>query len=172
MMRKVVFKQPVNFLNTMTRNTINFYRQNDPYGEFSNFYIAEIQVGGTRWPTTEHYFQAQKFPNNPEIMKSIQDACTPGVAAKLGRNRQYPLRKDWEAVKEDVMMDALRAKFTQHEQLKKLLVQTGDATLVEHTRNDSYWGDGGNGTGNNRLGILLMKLRSELQGESSEWVIC
>ena len=61
------------------------------------------------------------------------------------------------------MLDALRAKFTQHEELKATLLGTGDAILVEHTANDSYWGDGGDGSGKNRLGQLLMKLREELR---------
>jgi ribA/ribD-fused uncharacterized protein len=65
-------------------------------------------------------------------------------------------------MKERVMLDSLRAKFTQHDDLKATLLGTGTAKLVEHTENDSYWGDGGDGTGKNRLGILLMQLRDEL----------
>jgi len=61
------------------------------------------------------------------------------------------------------MLDALRAKFTQHADLRTLLLATGDAQLVEHTTNDSYWGDGGDGSGKNRLGQLLMRLRDELR---------
>ncbi|CAF4286504.1 unnamed protein product, partial [Adineta steineri] len=55
------------------------------------------------------------------------------------------------------MFRACMAKFTQHPQLKYILLSTGHRTLVEHTKNDSYWGDGGNGTGQNRLGITLMQ---------------
>jgi predicted NAD-dependent protein-ADP-ribosyltransferase YbiA (DUF1768 family) len=46
-----------------------------------------------------------------------------------------------------------------------LLLGTGEAELVEHTRNDNYWGDGGDGTGKNRLGQLLIELREELRAE-------
>jgi len=49
--------------------------------------------------------------------------------------------------------------------LREILLGTGDAKLVEHTENDSYWGDGGDGSGKNRLGILLMRLRDELRAE-------
>ncbi len=63
------------------------------------------------------------------------------------------------------MLDALRAKFTQHEELRELLLGTGDAGLVEHTANDSYWGDGGDGSGKNRLGVLLMQVRCEVRAE-------
>ena len=57
---------------------------------------------------------------------------------------------------------ALYCKFTQHVTLLKLLVGTGNALIVEHTANDSYWGDGGDGTGRNMLGVLLVRLRTML----------
>jgi len=50
------------------------------------------------------------------------------------------------------MLEVVRAKFTQHEDLKAILLGSGDALLVEHTENDDYWGDGGDGSGKNRLG--------------------
>ena len=65
------------------------------------------------------------------------------------------------------MRQALRAKFTQHPDLQKLLLDTGDAVLVEHTTNDNYWADGGDGSGKNRLGLLLMELREQLRNETS-----
>ena len=49
-----------------------------------------------------------------------------------------PLRKDWEKVKEAIMKEVLVAKFTQYDDTKKTLLSTGDKTLVEHTKNDSY----------------------------------
>ncbi|MFK3657030.1 N-glycosidase YbiA, partial [Escherichia coli] len=82
--------------------------------------------------------------------------------ARMGRDRSKPLRKNWESVKEQVMRKALRAKFEQHPELRALLLATAPAKLVEHTENDAYWGDGGNGKGKNRLGYLLMELREQL----------
>jgi hypothetical protein len=61
------------------------------------------------------------------------------------------------------MYEVVQAKFTQHEELKVLLLSTGTATLIEHTENDDYWGDGGDGSGKNKLGKILMQLREELQ---------
>jgi ribA/ribD-fused uncharacterized protein len=87
------------------------------------------------------------------------------VAARMGRNRTLPLRSDWESVKDDIMREALRAKFGQHPGLKSLLLSTADAELVEHTKNDNYWADGGDGSGKNRLGALLMELRARLRAE-------
>ncbi|WP_020472787.1 NADAR family protein [Zavarzinella formosa] len=145
-------------------DTINFYSVSDEYGEFSNFAGFPIQLDGKRWPTSEHYFQAKKFEDDA-YCEEIRTAKSPMIAARLGRSRKQKLRRDWESVKVEVMRQAVRAKFTQHEELKTLLLATGDAKLVEHTENDSYWGDGGDGSGKNMLGQLLMKLREELRKE-------
>jgi ribA/ribD-fused uncharacterized protein len=85
------------------------------------------------------------------------------IAARLGRSRKQPLRHDWEDVKVEVMLRAVRAKFSQHGELRTLLLSTGDATIVEHTESDSYWGDGGDGSGSNMLGRILMQARDELR---------
>jgi hypothetical protein len=140
---------------------IRFYRTGDPYGFFSNFAAYPIEVDGLRWPTVEHYFQAQKFPG-AEHAEAIRMQPSPMIAARMGRDRSQRLRADWEAVKDDVMRIALRAKFTQHAELRDQLLATGSAMIVEHTSNDAYWGDGGDGRGRNMLGHLLMQLREEL----------
>jgi len=91
-------------------------------------------------------------------------------AFKLGneRNEKYPLRKDWETVKDSIMADGLLAKFSQHEELKKVLLSTGTAKILEKTTGDYYWGIGTKGTGKNMLGILLMELREKFQKEDSD----
>ena len=138
---------------------ITFYSQKQAYGEFSNFSPHAITVDGVRWPTVEHFFQAQKFAGTPQY-KKIRQARSPAIARKLGRSRKVRIRRDWEAIKLDVMRKGLRAKFTQHEALRRLLLDTRDATLVEHVASDSFWGDGGTGRGKNWLGRLLMELRA------------
>ena len=147
-----------------TRSVINFYSTTGEYGCFSNFSRHAIHLKGKRWPTSEHYFQAQKFADT-EHEEAVRRCKTAREAANRGRSRKLPLRRDWESVKEQVMLEALRAKFTQHEDLREILLGTGEALLVEHTTNDSYWGDGGDGSGKNRLGQLLMQVREELRGE-------
>jgi len=139
---------------------ILFYRPKGAYGEFSNFSPYPITVHGKTWPTSEHYFQAQKFAGT-DYEERIRLAKSPMIAARLGRSHAQPLRQDWKDVRDTVMREALRAKFEQHSQLKELLLRTRNAELVEHTKNDRYWGDGGDGTGKNRLGQLLMELRAE-----------
>jgi N-glycosidase YbiA len=146
----------------MEKTTIKFYSANDTYGEFSNFALYPIKLKGKTWQTTEHYFQAQKFAGT-EHEDKIRNATNPMKAAELGRTRKVKIRKNWDNLKDNVMFDALKAKFTQYEDLRKLLIETGDKILIEHTENDNYWGDGGDGSGKNKLGKLLMKLRIELK---------
>ena len=146
-----------------TREVIHFYSTTGEYGCFSNFSRHPIFLAGKRWPTSEHYFQAQKF-HGTEHEEAVRRCRTAREAANMGRSRKLPLRRDWEAVKDQVMLEAVRAKFTQHEDLGAVLLGTGDAVLVEHTAKDSYWGDGGDGSGRNRLGQILMQVRSELGG--------
>ena len=141
---------------------IKFYRTRDDFGEFSNFAAFPIMVAGKCWPTSEHYFQAQKF-KDLAYQEKIRKTKSPLIAARLGRSRKKKLRRDWESVKVTVMREALEAKFTQHEFLKDLLLSTGNMEIIEHTDNDRYWGDGGDGSGRNMLGKLLMELRDGLQ---------
>jgi ribA/ribD-fused uncharacterized protein len=142
--------------------TIYFYSEREAHGHFSNFSAHAITLAGRRWPTTEHYFQAQKFAGTPDE-ETVRRAPTPKLAADLGRDRARPLRADWEAVKDDVMRAAVRAKFTQHADLRAALLATGDEELVENTRGDHYWGCGHDGTGKNMLGKILMEVRGELR---------
>jgi ribA/ribD-fused uncharacterized protein len=139
---------------------IRFYRVNEPYGCFSNFSPHPVFIG-TTWPTSEHYFQAQKFEDGALRMK-IQMTKSPMIAARLGRNREWPLRPDWEQIKDDVMRQAIKAKVMQHADVRETLLSTGDALIVEHTTNDRYWADGGDGGGLNMLGRILMEVRAEL----------
>ncbi len=145
-------------------NVINFYSTQGEYGCFSNFSRHPVWLKGKSWPTSEHYFQAQKFAGTTHE-EDIRKAKTPGLAAQMGRDRKRPLRRDWEAVKDGIMHEVVLAKFSQHADLKDVLLATGDAKLVEHTFNDSYWGDGGDGSGQNMLGQILMRVREELRAD-------
>ncbi len=142
--------------------TIYFYKVNDEYGCFSNFAHYEFELDGKRWMTSEHYFQAQKFYNTKyeEIIRLLDN---PMKAATMGRNHDLPLRDDWEQIKDEIMKKAVYAKFSQNNDIKNILLSTNDNILIEKTSNDYYWGCGTKGTGKNKLGIILMKVRKELQ---------
>jgi len=152
--------------STQPQKVIQFYERDKPYFEFSNFADYPIYLDDEKWKTTEHYFQAHKF-TYPKMMEQIAAQPTPRAAFDEARRCNHVKRSDWEQVKDDVMRRALAAKFTQHLDLQKLLINTEDAILIEHTPNDNYWGDGGGG-GQNKLGCMLMELRSQLKREMKE----
>lgn len=93
-------------------DVIRFYRTGDAYGCFSNFSKHPIDIDMI-WPTSEHYFQAQKFLDEA-FREKIRQEPSPMVAARMGRSRDWPLRPDWNAVKDDVMRTAIRAKVAHH----------------------------------------------------------
>ena len=168
--------------NENTEETIYFYE-----GFMSNFYKSKITIDGIEYSTSEHYFQAQKFIYPGASQRSIEygmlvaSQSTPNKSKILANQKtgggykwrtqlndiinSYPdvkMRSDWEQIKDDVMRNALYYKFTQNPALRQQLKDTGNKKLVEHTKRDKYWGDGGDGSGLNKLGQLLMELRSQI----------
>ena len=136
---------------------IKFFRGDAAF--LSNFCLAQVFHDGIDYPTTEHAFQAAKtldFHQRYEISK-IE---TPGQAKRAGRKVQ--LRPDWEQVKNRIMWELTVLKFTNHPNLKKLLLATGNAELIEgNTWGDTYWGVC-NGVGENHLGFILARVRANL----------
>ena len=145
---------------------IYFYGTKEPlYGCFSNFSAHPFTLDNQNWRTSEHYYQAMKFYPHWDHIAALRNMPSPMQVAKAGRSRARPLREDWEAVKDDVMRQALRAKFTQNLEIQQVLLGTGDEELIENTTPDHDWGIGSSGTGLNMLGKLLMELRSSLRAE-------
>jgi hypothetical protein len=135
-------------------------RFNGKYSFLSNFYPAPVMLDYVWYSTVEHAYQAAKSLLVPE-RNNIKLCRTPGEAKKIGR--QVSLRSDWEQVKENVMLDLLRQKFTPMD-LRELLINTGSSVLVEgNSWGDTYWGQC-SGVGQNKLGVLLMQVRSEIGG--------
>lgn len=146
------------------RQKIFFWANRAEYGCFSNFWPGPYDIDGKSWPTTEHYFAAMKTLDSSN-QEAIRKANTPGDAKGMGR--VVTLRPDWEQVKYDVMLTALRAKFGNYPELKDKLLSTGDALIYEDSPYDKVWGTGergGVGSGQNLLGKALMQVREELKG--------
>jgi ribA/ribD-fused uncharacterized protein len=159
---------------------ILFYRRDrSAFGFLSNFHECSLQIGGFVWPHVEAYYQAQKS-HNPAYTAEILRNSKPSWSKKVGDSRLgnpsiarqswfaiHPedLRPDWDKVKLDVMKTALTIKFTQHEPLKRALLDTHPAELVEDSDEDSFWGVGADGNGQNLLGRMLMEVRTVLDGE-------
>lgn len=128
----------------------------------SNRFERPLSFGGMVFRCAEGAFQAAKF-DDPAMKERFRDLSV-GEARRLGRTRHPSFRKDWEAVKEPVMAEILKAKFTDPE-LKAKLLATGDAKLVEYnTWGDEIWGVSlKTMKGDNRLGKLLMERRESLK---------
>jgi ribA/ribD-fused uncharacterized protein len=129
----------------------------------SNFYPAEFVWDGIVWPTSEHAYQAAKVHDREERLR-ISRFKTPSEAKKVGKHLE--LREDWNQVRYDIMLEIVRAKFTQNPHLKAKLLATGGCRLEE----GNHWGDriwgvspAGSNNGLNWLGEILMIIREELR---------
>ncbi len=145
---------------------IRFYRANEkPYGAFSNLYRRKIVFEEETFATSEHAYQAGKA-RKPEVKRWLMNAPSPALLAMAAHGLYYwDVVPGWSNIKFDRMRAVLRAKFTQHEDLRQLLLSTADARLVETATTDNtvnrLWGEV-NGQGQNMLGVMLMELRAEL----------
>lgn len=150
---------------------IYFYHSDQTWGEFSNFSKHAVFLQGKIWRTAEHFYQAQKFKALP-LQEKVRAAESPMIAKEIA-NKLEPehLQANWKSLKEEVMKQVLQAKFSQHPELKSLLLSTGESKIYEHSPTDSYWGDGEDGKGLNRLGCLLMELRDTLN-HGAELKLC
>jgi ribA/ribD-fused uncharacterized protein len=143
---------------------INFFSKSSTYREFSNFAPFGIDLDGVRWATVENYYQAQKF-TDPDLCKKIRKAEKPIIAKELADKHRAQIRPDWDAIKDEVMYRAVRRKFELHPELKAMLLATGDEELIEEAPNDIYWGSGRDGTGQNKLGKIIARIRDELRAK-------
>jgi DNA-directed RNA polymerase II subunit RPB2 len=143
---------------------IEFYSKTPQYKELSNFHSVQLTLEGKVWPSVEHYFQAMKFSQNPDYQETIRLAKTPSIAKRLGKTRDVLIRADWNTYRDTVMYTALKEKFSErHSDLRDKLLATGEAILKEASPMDNYWGIGRSKKGQNKMGILLMKIREELK---------
>ena len=143
----------------MSTNVIKSFR--GKYEFLSNFYPVFVEYEGVRYPSVESAFQAAKS-KDPDIRKWFLCCSGPSHAKKIGR--KVKLREDWEDIKVDVMYELIRNKF-KNLSLKKLLLETEDAELIEgNNHGDKFWGMV-NGEGKNMLGKILMDVREELKYE-------
>lgn len=131
------------------------------YAFLSNFWEIPVTYQGLTYGSNEAAFQAQKCMTEEEKLPFTE--LRPAMSKKAGRRVQ--LRADWEDVKLPIMEDIVRAKFTQNEDLKQLLLATGDLVLEEgNTWHDTFWGvDVKTREGENHLGRILMQVRQELR---------
>ena len=130
------------------------------YRFLSNFYPCQVKYEGIVYPSSEHAYQAAKTSSQAKKL-GISEYKTAFKAKCVGHKLQ--LRKNWESAKESIMFEILCCKFEQNSNLRKRLLDTNNAFLVEgNSWGDTYWGVC-NGVGKNRLGKLLMRVRRRLR---------
>lgn len=164
---------------------VRFYKPDEkPFGVFCNYLVSPISIRGKYYNSVEHFYQSKKFigdyeetvrsaktPHQSKVLASLRVSASSAQAYEWrvpldqiiakALEQKVQVRSDWEDIKEDIMFEGLKAKFDAYPTYKKLLLSTGTQRIEENSPIDTYWGTGKYGTGKNRLGVLLMKLREE-----------
>lgn len=159
-----------NQVSSSALNEIRFYKSNEkPYGVFSNLYRRTVIFEGVSYATSEHAYQAGKARKD-NVREWILSAPSPSLVAMAAHGLYvWDVTPNWSKIKFDRMRAVLLAKFSQHDDLRKILLDTGNARLVESaTVKNSVnleWGEV-NGKGKNMLGVLLMEVRTLLQEDN------
>lgn len=96
-----------------------------------------------------------------ELMKHMPEG--PPVPIHLAVNDGRGMARVIERMKDAIMYQVVYEKFSQHEDLGKVLIDTGTTPIVENALHDPYWGWGSSQTGVNRLGKILMAVRVMLE---------
>lgn len=131
-----------------------------------NFSSFKVEYDGYLYSSVEEAYQALGFKEvAPEIYDEIIHCHSAHEAQKIAYANRDKQRSDWNEVKVDLMEQLLRCKLEQNPYVKKKLLETKDYIIVEDSPKDNFWGWGENRDGNNQLGKLWMKLRSELRGK-------
>ena len=164
------FRKQSNFIriikNKLQKKKIYFFAIDDrENGYLSNFYPALFitNENGKKetWKTSEHYYHAHKFEFNSDAYQKILMAKTAKESYKIAHQHEGQVKKNWLAIKDQVMLKALNYKFRHNPDLKKKLLATKNKELLEHSA-DTYWGTGVRDEGLNKLGKFLVQLRGQL----------
>lgn len=151
---------------TVVDEQILFYTTKGPYGFLSNFHRASQECpmwNGVEhiYSTNENFYQSRKATEH-YVELWIAKAPHPFLAMKAGQSLRIgkEFRDDWESIRVSVMLEGLRAKFSQNMDLKDKLLATGESPIHEASPHDLYWGY----KGQDMLGKLLVQVRKELRG--------
>jgi ribA/ribD-fused uncharacterized protein len=162
-----------------TEIPVLFHAAGEDKGEFRNFSnMADypVQINDVKYPSVEHYFQVQKakeFGDTEMEQKMMETPSTKAIKA-LGKKVKNFQKEIWDAKKQEIMMRGVRAKFVQHPELQKQLLETGDREIGDADARDAFWGigtsentekskDSSKWKGQNKLGKILMALRDDFR---------
>jgi N-glycosidase YbiA len=130
------------------------------YG-LSNFSAHKVVYLGLEYMTAEHAYQVAKF-NDEKIARKIRNAPSAFLARQFGQEKNGRI-DDLQNKKVGIMREIIKAKLDQHQDVKNMLLETGEATIKKNYDDDWFWGIGADGSGQNIMGKILMELRSELK---------
>jgi N-glycosidase YbiA len=131
------------------------------YVDYSNFFpltnysMYSIKIGDEEFKSVEHYYQAMKFLKDKKTYQKVKESKSSLDAKKLGEDYSYDNKK----LEEEVIEKALKSKFSQHSELKKLLKETKGDIIYKIL--DSFLGIGYDNQGKNIVGKILKKIRDE-----------
>ena len=161
------------------QNITYFWKPHGQYGAFSNWsQHSYVDEEGNTMLTSESGLMFAKWklfdPTNMKLKQQILESTDPAVIKSLGRRVKNFYDNVWDQQKYYIMVDILKLKFSQNQELKTLLLSTGDSILVEASSYDKIWGIGLNESdakkteiknwpGENLLGKALMEVRSFLR---------
>jgi ribA/ribD-fused uncharacterized protein len=147
-----------------TDRQVFFYEQD--FYVLSNFSAFTVDWEKHLFMTAETAYHWEKFIDHPEVQLEIIRARSAHDAFKIAQNNKDKLSPDWIDQRVNVMRRILFAKVSQHEYVRRKLLQTGGRDLIENSWRDDFWGWGQNRDGQNMLGKLWMEIRAELSAQS------
>jgi len=123
---------------------IYFWKAQGPYGIFSQWFMAPMEIGDKVYNCSEQYMMSQKAHlfGDQEIEDQIMRTYDPALMLKLGRKVKKFDDDVWNANCRRIVLEASIAKFSQNPGLKKKMLATGKAQLVEASPIDIIWGIG------------------------------
>jgi len=146
--------------NPNANEPINFLENR--FMDLSPFSAHQIEIWGETFPTVEHAYQASRIKSGPE-RDAIKSAKSPMDAWREGQKfKNNPSLQVENFNKDAVVEELFRAKLVQHGNIASILKESGSRDLLKVYDTDYYWGTGADGSGENRMGKIWMKLRAEL----------
>nr|MBQ4454145.1 NADAR family protein [Clostridia bacterium] len=155
-----------------------FHKPEETNGYLSNWYKSPFELDGVRFSSAEQYIMYRKcmiFEDNASANAVLATEDTAEQQA-IGRRAAGYIDKVWAGMRQQAAFRCLYAKFSQNDDLKKKLLDTGDAWLVECAHSDTIWACGirldddarfnaENWRGQNLLGFTLMQVREALKND-------
>ena len=172
-------KQKVKLVTEKEEEPILFNGPGEDQGEhkaFSNMAEYPIQIESITYPTVEHYFQWQKAHEfDKEMEEKILKTPSAKAVKALGKKVKNFVKELWDDKRDELMARGVKAKFVQHPELQKRLMETADKKIGFANARDTYWSIGtsvdteksktpSKWKGQNKLGKILMMLREEFKG--------